>query len=487
MTLFSVLYNFVTEPYADTVKKLRIAPKELFRVFIIAFFVGFGMAGPGIILVSYFSDEFKFSDIEAATLFATSALGYVIYGLFTGLIIDRIGIKNSLVVGGILGVTCSITIGLAATRGVLIFAVVVMLPLSTTFVLPVIKIAQKRYTYSENKRIAFWIGYVTYNAGVMLSFYYVDFVRYRFSEGVRFRMYSATASRFIFLSGAVSIMIASLIACGLNNVMVDDKGTVKPFSIHTDVTNDEHAKNLVYSKRWYLICCEPNFARLVVYSLTMFPLLKAFTHFDVTFPKSAVRQLGEGAMFGSVKAINCVIIVLFQAHFSHWFRNFHKYTVITIGAIISACAVFLFCAPPSYESWYAAFIIFTIGEMIFSHRVDDFATDLMPRGREGVYSNLTGLYMVIPNYVINSMSGWLLSTYCPVMGEKHCQMMWFIIGLMTCITPVLLFPLRPYLLGSQQQAHDAGLQPTPQFTIGEENTRRNENDDNDMLEMKVEK
>lgn len=186
---------------------------------------------------------------------------------------------------------------------------------------------------------------------------------------------------------------------------------------------------------------------MVVFSVVMFPLLKMFTHFDVTFPKAAVRELGSGALFGTIKAINPIAIFVLQMPVSYLFsRYFAIYTNIVIGAFVSALSVFIFCAQASYASWTLAFSVFTLGEMIFSHRANEFATKFMPKGREGVYSTLMGIYLVLPRFLVDSLSGWLLSTYCPADGERHCSTMWLLIALMTCITPAALLPLRAYLL-----------------------------------------
>lgn len=487
MTMFSRLLKFFFAPHFDAAQKLKNAPKELFNIFLINFFTAFGMAGPGAIMVNYFSDEFHMTDVEASTLFACSSIGYVLFGLLTGTIIDRIGIKNSLIFGGVLGVVCTMMIALAASRGLLMFAVLVVLPLSTTFVAPVVKIAQKRYTYVENKRIAFMFAYLIYNLGAAVSFFYVDFVRFRFSEGVRFRSYSTTAARVIFMSGAVSILFGSIVAaCGLRDVMVDDKGVVKSFSMNSDITNDQASQNERVRKRWYMTYCEPDFARFVAYALIMLPLLKMFTHFDVTFPKAAVRELGSSVAFGTIKAWNPVIIFVFQIYFSHWFRNFHIYNVIIIGSTIAALSVFVFCAPPSYTSFSMAFILFTIGEMIFSHRVDDFATDMMPKGREGTYSTQTGIYLIVPGYLINSTSGWLLSAYCPAEGVRMCQMMWFIIGLMSCITPLMLFACKKYLLKPPAvEFEGVQLENTPGSTAASKETPIRLDDDNDYVQPRA--
>lgn len=445
--LFACLCTPLVAPFVRAWQQISMAPRELRIVYLISLFASFGLSGGSSILVSYFSDEFQYTDVEASTLFAFSAVTYVLFGLFIGRVIDRIGIRYSLIVGGILGVAASLCIAIAWTRFMLVLAVLILTPMAMLFTSPVITIAMKRYTYSENSRVAFMFAYIIGNIGAALSYVYVDFVRHRFADGVTFRSYSATAARVIFLTGALATLFGSLFAsCGMRDIMVDEKGAVKPFSQNSNATNAEVNQNERIQRSWYRTFCEPNFARFTCLSLAMFPLLKMFTHFDVTFPKAALRQLGDGTLFGTIKAFNPIIITLFQLQFSDFFRNMHIYNVIIIGSTISALSVFIFAATPSYASWITAFVLFTIGEMIFSHRVNELATKFMPKGREGIYSSLIGVYLIVPRFVVDAMSGWLLSSYCPEDGERHCDIMWLLIGLMSCVTPLLLFTFKKYLL-----------------------------------------
>lgn len=463
--LFQCL-KFLFRPYTKSFVVVSTAPRELFVVFIIAFLTSFGSTGSSSIMVSYFSDEFNYSDVEASTLFACSAASYIIFGLFTGRLIDWIGLKKSFVVGAILGVIGSMTISLAWSREMLVFAVVFLLPLAMKFVVPVISIALKRLTYSENKRVSFAFSYIAGNIGAAFGYLYVDFVRFRFPTGVSFRSYSATSSRVIFMTGAASTLVCALFAmCWMRDIMVDEKGAIKEFSRNTNVTNEEVAQNNRIDKRWYLTFREPNFIRMVVLSVIMFPLLKVFTHFDVTLPKAAVREFGSAVLFGTIKAVNPIMITFLQLPVSDVFSYFHVYTMIIIGSTISALSVFIFCFPASNASWVTAFVIFTIGEMIFSHRVNDLATDYMPNGREGIYSSLMDIYLIAPRFIVDAFSGWLLSVYCPSVGERHCEIMWLIIGLMACVTPVALFPAKGYLM--------AGLSMHKQNQPTEDEERQN--------------
>jgi hypothetical protein len=275
-------------------------------------------------------------------------------------------------------------------------------------------------------------------------------VRHRFGpddEIIVYREYSATSSRVIFLSGALSALLSSVISCTLRDVAVDDNGligivvTPKPDHPPTPAGEAMHRQ-----PSWWSIFCEANFIRMALFSAIMFPLLKMFTHWDITFPKAAVRELGDDVLFGTIKAVNPIVITLLQLPISYAFRNFHIYNVLIIGSTISALSVFILCAPMTYESAISAVAFFTIGEMIFSHRVQDFMRMFMPKERAGVYSTLSGIYLVVPKFVVDAMSGFFLETFCPAMGPKNCQVMWAAIGGMCCITPFLLVPFRRYLL-----------------------------------------
>lgn len=442
------LLQILARPFVTTWNELALAPREMSLIFLISMLTSFGQTGASLIMVSYFSDEFGMTDSEASQLFAFSSVTYILLMLVVGRVIDRIGIRASLLTGGVLGVIGSIMISLASVKAVLGVAVVGILPLTVAFISPVITIATLRYTFEGNSRTVFMTMYMISNAGSALSYLYVDFIRVRFTDPRRLvvlhREYSATAARVIFMTGAISTLLAALVATGIKNVAVTSDGRVQ-----------QHIP-LAASRRlgWLETLAQPNFRRMVLFSAVMLPLMKMFTHFDVTFPKAAVRELGPTTLFGTVKALNPIAITVLQMPVSYLFSRFSIYTSIVVGTGISALSVFIFCLPASYGSWISAFCVFTLGEMIFSHRVNEFSSKFMPRNSEGVYSTLVGIPLILPRFFVDSLSGWLLSTYCPATGERHCNMMWLIIALMACITPVLLIPTRTYFMDGIREARD---------------------------------
>jgi len=77
--------------------------------------------------------------------------------------------------------------------------------------------------------------------------------------------------------------------------------------------------------------------------------------------------------------------------------------------------------------------------------VNEFAINLMPPDREGTYSTLVGIYMILPRFVADAFGGWLLSAYCPADGARHCAVMWSVIAIMNNVTWVLLWVCARYL------------------------------------------
>jgi MFS family permease len=480
------LFRCLKEPFREAHEHLMIAPRELRVLMVIVFFLAFGSAGASAITVSYLSDEFGASDTSASTMFAMAGVSFLIMSLFTGRIIDIIGIKKSLILSSLFATAGSVILSVAQSVEMVVFAIVIVVPLTASFSSPIFTIAIQRYTYEKNSRVAFMFAYLILNVGASLSYLFVDYVRYRFGSSndiIVYREYSATSSRVIFLTGSLAAMLAAVVACALRDVTVDENGLIgiavtesgaQRLSSSTTPAGEATAR----LPSWLGTFCEANFIRMALFSAIMFPLLKMFTHWDITFPKAAVRELGDDALFGTIKAVNPIVITLLQLPISHAFRNFNIYSVLIIGSTISALSVFILCAPMTYASAVSAVAFFTVGEMVFSHRVQDFMRMFMPKDRAGVYSTLSGIYLVVPRFVVDAMSGYLLSAFCPASGPKNCQIMWALIGLMGCATPLLLLPFRKYLLSGVPMSGkgDVELAPASIFTISDPPHSKEDND-----------
>lgn len=41
--------------------------------------------------------------------------------------------------------------------------------------------------------------------------------------------------------------------------------------------------------------------------------------------------------------------------------------------------------------------------------------------------------------ISGAMSGWLLETFCPAHGPRHSELMWFLVGCISILSPILLY------------------------------------------------
>lgn len=441
-------------PWLEAKRALLLAPRMLRFVFLISFFVSFGLTSGGSVMVPFFSDEFGYTDVEANTLRAMMVVSYVVLSLLTGLIFDRIGMRNSFIVGGLLGVAGSILLTLAWDKEILVMTTVIVIPLSMAFMSPIVNIALNRLSFEANRRVIFVVAYLISNIGAALGLDFVDFIRERFvnlTSAPLYHDHQATAARIIFLVGAMSTLLASVIAAfGIEDIYVDAKGGVNKFKR----VEAQHSKAESVRACCGCVVCEPNFKALAVFSFIMSPVMKLFSYWDNTFPKAATRELGDHAMFGSVKSVNAWMIVLLLIPHSHFTKRFSPMNKMIFGSLAAALSMLILCANASYTTYITAIVLFTLfGEMLFSPTANDFSTKFFVKGHEGIYSSLTGLYLVVPNFLGDVFSGWLLSTYCPREGERHCWMMWLIAGLSALITPLGLLLARKYLLKRLARKH----------------------------------
>lgn len=62
-----------------------------------------------------------------------------------------------------------------------------------------------------------------------------------------------------------------------------------------------------------------------------------------------------------------------------------------------------------------------------------------------MYTTLANAPLFAAKFIAGFMSGYLLQNYCPEEGEKHCYMVWFIIGLTTLSSPILMTIFRSFI------------------------------------------
>ena len=96
-------------------------------------------------------------------------------------------------------------------------------------------------------------------------------------------------------------------------------------------------------------------------------------------------------------------------------------------------------------------VLLSIGEAFYSPRVYEYAASIAPKGQEASYGALSYVPFLLAKLLIGTFSGFLLTKYCPEVGERHSGVMWLAVALTASISPIGLLVLRRFI-----RVHEVG-------------------------------
>jgi len=224
----------------------------------------------------------------------------------------------------------------------------------------------------------------------------------------------------------------------------------------------------------------PEFYRFLLFMTIVVGVRMIYFNLAFTFPKYGIRELGSGAKIGHLSGmLNSLLIVVLVPICGVLTQKLCAYRMVTVGSLVSALSVFFVALPPIwfqpladgwlgnavvhqwlgvagpvnplYISIFLFIVMYSVGEALWSPRLYEYAAAVAPKGQEASYMALSMLPMFFAKFVVGSLSGWLLTVFCPAEGPRHSGTMWLIIGCMALITPA-----GTYLFRKQIQVHEAG-------------------------------
>lgn len=136
------------------------SPRELWLVFVIKFLESFAYFSTSVNMVLFFSNEHGLSDQQAGWLYGFYGVLTSVYGLLCGGIIDYLGVRKSLIIGGLVSATGRLLFAVGSSKFVLYTTTLFLMPLGMAFGLPVLVIGIKRYTNIRYRTAGFGLFYV---------------------------------------------------------------------------------------------------------------------------------------------------------------------------------------------------------------------------------------------------------------------------------------------------------------------------------------
>ena len=121
--------NFVFQTLKKSVQSLEKAPRELYFNYILKFCESYNYFAISQILVIFLHTDFGFTDTEAGYTYGLWGTAITFWGLCCASINDRLGVRNSLLIGFSLSIISTFMMAFATTKGFIQFILFVMLPL----------------------------------------------------------------------------------------------------------------------------------------------------------------------------------------------------------------------------------------------------------------------------------------------------------------------------------------------------------------------
>jgi len=452
------------------------APYDLGIVFLIKLLECIGYFGFSYIYMEYASSEFGLSDKEAGLVYSLYGLLCTVLGLTLGLLIDRLGVRRSMMLGCVCSTLYRFTCFATTSKTVFWVANVTIAPVGAAFGVPVLALGVRRYTHDENRAFAFSFFYAALNlacvSGSMLINLVRDFVGTEGDVGVGsegdvgiIAGYRITWMRTVVLCTAIVTACTVPLAYFVRDIQIDSTQPLEEMRYNLSIPAPLNVKRTLAG-----LAGESRFWRLAGVTLIFCGVRTTFRHLDATFPKYFLRTYGPQAPFEMILCINPVITMILSPIVTGIITGY-KWSLshtLLIGAFVSGFSAFVLAAHETYIGAIAFVAVLSLGEATWSPKLYEFSTMSAPEGREGMYVAITAAPMYLASVPVGVMSGWMLKEYCPRDTlPEDCQgaFIWFLIGIGGFTSPALLWIFRSRLFTeedeSPQQKRMGGVESIP--------------------------
>lgn len=428
-------------PLREDLAELGRAPRELWLIYLAKYLESLAYFSMTKMLVLWLSKDFGYSDIQAGWWVATFSSIVTLLTVAVGFVGDAWGFRRVLILAFASAIGARGLMALAPSRTVAIVGLMAM-TFGTAATTPVMTTAVRRYTPEKSRSFGFSFFYVVMNIGSATAGLLIDWARGLFyvqgQKDLITKLITLpllgptklTAYSLVFLIGLVCAALAFVVSLLIRkDVDLDQKDS-----------DEAPAESPVKIARE--LFSERAFHRFLLFIGLLSMVRLMFQHAFLTLPKYATRELGPAFKFGTVWAINPLLIILLVPVATVLTRHRSAFSCIVAGAFVSALSPFILCLGATKTTFIAMVVVLSLGEALWSPRVYEYAATIAPRGRESSYMGLSYLPLFVAKIVVGPLSGFLLARYVPEQPPRQSEMMWLIIGVMTLVGPLLMIMLR---------------------------------------------
>jgi MFS family permease len=189
--------------------------------------------------------------------------------------------------------------------------------------------------------------------------------------------------------------------------------------------------------------------RFLFFIFALLPVRTLFAHQWLTMPEYVLNCFPKWVtdrMEWFVDSANPILIFLLVPVVTAFTKKYHVVTMMIIGSAVSAMSTFLLSFGPHPVGLALYFVVFSIGEALWSSRFLEYAAELAPEGRVAQYMGVANIPWILAKFTTGFYSGFMLKAFVPASGPQRSGTMWAIYGLVALVSPVALLVARRWVL-----------------------------------------
>jgi len=420
------------------------------------------------LMPTYLSSDLGWGDKYAGITVSIFTMIITLFMLGIGSYVERFGLKRAILIA--LGMTClgrliysaAPLLGGGSFLVALILTALLIVAIGSAIITPVCYSGIKQYTDEKTNSMGYGLIYAMMNLGIVgigaLSSWLrpaVQKVRDHKGDGepgMIVNFFSGFCP-----TGVQAVNWACFILTGVAIVVFFLLMTrkVEMAKLRPDTAEEARSRSsLPLTQRLREYFCDGPFSnpRFIFFIFMLLPVRTLFAHQWLTMPQYILRaydpSVGDN-MEKLVLWVNSLIIFFGVPIATALTRHINVYKMMVIGSLVSAGPTFLLCMGPSLPLLITYFVVFSIGEALWSARFLEYASELAPPGRIAQYMGLANIPWLLAKGTTGLYSGSILAHYCPAgvpASQLHTEIMWFIYGCIAMLSPIGLWMARNWVM-----------------------------------------
>lgn len=429
--------------FIEAFRALRHAPRALWLVIFAFAFDAMAYFGILPLMKPFLGQDLGISPALASTWVSLFTGALTVIMLFVGKPTEgRLGIRRSIILALVLAFGGRIIYASAPFAGgaAQLAVSLLVVALGEGILQPVCYAGVKAYTSEETGSMGFALLYAGLNFGAMLIGPLSAHVRTTYD--VAYKAKASTLSGFNAVNWmCTGVTLVTLVVFAILMTKRVEAKVVRATQPAAPASDEDKPTGAVGDSPYKNV-------RFLFFIFALLPVRTLFAHQWLTMPEYVLRCYPESVtdrMEWLVDSMNPMVIFIGVPVLTALTKKIHVLTMMIVGSLISAAATFLLVPGPSTAMLILYFVIFSVGEALWSSRFLEYAAELAPEGRVAQYMGVANLPWFVAKATTGFYSGFILEHFVPKDGPKSSGTMWLIYGLIAMSSPTLLLAARKWV------------------------------------------